>query len=215
MIRNAITTGQLVNTTPNPRIRRTPRTRDFFSRDSRLESSSQEESLCPAKQSFSHLAQHVVRVLVVVSVSLEHWHFFPLALLSDVLSDLLPDIRCCPFHTEIYLARIRRMCLSAAWSKRTRLHSSHQRAVPLFFVSALRAALGTKPIQEAVRLFRQLMGPQGFCPQESGEHAKVDISFRMFCQTSRLRGVKCSYRSQRCSLEATGWHARNYQQTGA
>ena len=52
------------------------RTRDFFSRGSRLESSSQQESLCLAEQSFSHLAQHVARALVVVSFTLEHYLTF-------------------------------------------------------------------------------------------------------------------------------------------
>ena len=38
---------------------------------------------------------------------------FPHALRSELLSDHLPDLRCCPLHTEIYPARIHRMCLSA------------------------------------------------------------------------------------------------------
>ena len=42
---------------------------------------------------------------------------FPHALPSDLLSDL----RCCPLHTEIYPARIYRMCLSAPWLDHTRL----------------------------------------------------------------------------------------------
>ena len=42
-----------------------------------------------------------------------------------------------------------------------------------FILSA--AALGTKPIQEAVRRFRQLMGHRGV-RRETGEHAKVDHS---------------------------------------
>ena len=52
------------------------RTRDFFSRGSRLESSSQQESLCLSEKSFSHQAQHVARALVVVSLTLEHYLTF-------------------------------------------------------------------------------------------------------------------------------------------
>ena len=46
-------------------------------------------------------------------------------------------------------------------------------------VSALRAALETKPIQEAVRLFRQLVELGGL-RRETGEHAKVDFSLSLF-----------------------------------
>ena len=48
----------------------------FFSFGSRLESSSQQESLCLTKQSSSHLAQHVTRALVVVSFTLEQHLIF-------------------------------------------------------------------------------------------------------------------------------------------
>ena len=50
------------------------RTRVFFSRGSRLESSSPQESL--SRKSFSHLAQHVAHALVVVSFTLEHYLTF-------------------------------------------------------------------------------------------------------------------------------------------
>ena len=64
------------DTTPNPRIRRTPAHVILFSRGSRLESSSQQESLCLAKESFPRLAQHVTHVLTVVSFTLEHYTSF-------------------------------------------------------------------------------------------------------------------------------------------
>ena len=92
-------------TRPQPKHTPHSRTRDFFSRDPR-QSSDQQESLRFAKHSSSHILRSMAQVPTCTPVrpSIDH----------------LPDLRCCPLHTEIYPAWIRRMCLSASWLKRSR-----------------------------------------------------------------------------------------------
>ena len=68
----------LVNTTVNPRIRRTPAHVFFLSRGSRLESSSQDSKCLSQNSHASHLAQHVARAFLVVSFTIEHYLTFHL-----------------------------------------------------------------------------------------------------------------------------------------
>ena len=97
------------------------RTRDFsrVAQGSGLESSSQQESLCPATQSW--LTSSTACRTRPPCRFFHTWALprFPHALQSDLLPDHPPDLRCCPFHTEIYPARVHRKCLSAPWLKRT------------------------------------------------------------------------------------------------
>ena len=94
--------------TPNSRIRRTA-AHVIFSRVAQdLSHRVNRNFLCLAKKSFSHLARHVARALVVASFTLRHYLTFPHALQSDLLSDHLPDLRCCALHTEMCPARIHR-----------------------------------------------------------------------------------------------------------
>ena len=112
-----------VDTTPNLRTLRTPAHVILSRVAQELESSSQQESLRLAKQSSSHRAQHVARALVVGFLHTRALLHFPHALQSDLLSDHLPDLRCCPLYMEKYFARIHRMFLSPSppsWLNRTR-----------------------------------------------------------------------------------------------
>ena len=96
-----------------------PCTSCFFSLGSRLESSSQQESVSLRKVvlTSSTACRTRPRCCFLHTWALPH---FPHALQSDLLPDHLPDLHWCPLHTEIYPAQMHRMCLSVPWLKRTR-----------------------------------------------------------------------------------------------
>ena len=78
------------------------RTRDFFSRGSRLESSSQQEAFVSHKSvvlTSCTACRTRSRGCFLHTWALLH---FPRALQSDFPSDHLPDLRGCPLHTEMY-----------------------------------------------------------------------------------------------------------------
>ena len=109
-----------VNTTLNPRIRRTPAHVIFLAwlKTWVIESGF---IVCLTKQSLftsSTACRTRFRCCFLHTWALHH---FPHALQSDLLSDHLPDLRCSPFHIEISPAPIHRMCLPVPWLKRTRL----------------------------------------------------------------------------------------------
>ena len=80
-----------VNTTPNPRRRRTP-AHVIFSRVAQDLGDRVNRNRCVSQNSHSsHPAQHVAHALVVVTFTLEHHLTFPHALQSDLLPDHLPD----------------------------------------------------------------------------------------------------------------------------
>ena len=102
--------GASVNTTPNPRIRRTPAVIDSTGFVvSRKNSRS------------SHPAQHVARALVVVSFTLEHYLTFHMHFSPTFYPTIYQTFIDVHFTRRFYPAQNHRMCLSAPWLKRSRL----------------------------------------------------------------------------------------------
>ena len=104
------------------------RTRDFFSIDSRPESSSQVHvSLAKTVILTSSTACRTrLRCCFLRNWALPHFPFFPFAILSDLLLDRQAEIYWCHLHTGIFPVPIHRMCLSVQWLTRHPLTRTEQ-----------------------------------------------------------------------------------------
>ena len=111
-----------VNTTPNPRKRRTP-AHVTLSRVAQDLSHRVNRHRCVSQNSHpSYLAQHFARASLLFPSHLSTSSLSTCTPVRLSLPDYLPDLHWCLLHTEIYLAQIHWVCLSVPWLKRTRLH---------------------------------------------------------------------------------------------
>ena len=109
------------NTQTQPTHASHARTPEFFSRGSRLESSSQVSYVSYKNNHSSHLAQHVARAFVVVSFTIEHCFIFHSLSNPTLFSSIYQTFIDAIFTRRLSLRRSIEFCLSVFLLKERRL----------------------------------------------------------------------------------------------